>query len=72
MKAIKTRLAAENPDRVPIFEAKAAAFAKKVVANFKGAFCRFRKREERLGSAEWLTSVFGRRLRLLHRRKHEP
>ncbi|PWN95868.1 putative translationally-controlled tumor protein [Tilletiopsis washingtonensis] len=35
MKAIKTRLAAENPDRVPIFEAKAAAFAKKVVANFK-------------------------------------
>ena len=52
MKAIKTRLAAENPDRVPIFEAKAAAFAKKVVANFKGAFCRFRRREERWGRAE--------------------
>jgi hypothetical protein len=71
MKAIKTRLAAENPDRVPIFEAKAAAFAKKVVANFKGASAAHR-REERSGRAEWLTSVFGRRLRLLHRREHEP
>ncbi|PWN39363.1 translationally controlled tumor-associated, partial [Ceraceosorus guamensis] len=35
MKAVKTRLAAENPDRVDAFEKAAGAFAKKVVGNFK-------------------------------------
>lgn len=35
MKAIKERLAKENPERVPIFEKKAAEYAKKIIANFK-------------------------------------
>ncbi|KAF9009024.1 translationally-controlled tumor protein [Cyathus striatus] len=35
MKAIKSRLAEKNPDRVEAFEKGAAAFAKKIVANFK-------------------------------------
>ena len=35
MKAVKEHLAATNPERVPIFEKNAAAFAKKIVANFK-------------------------------------
>lgn len=35
MKAVKIQLAEKNPDRVPIFEKGAAAYAKKIVANFK-------------------------------------
>lgn len=35
MKSIKGKLQETNPDRVPIFEKNAAAFAKTVVANFK-------------------------------------
>lgn len=35
MKEIKAKLQETNPDRVPAFEKGAAAFAKKVVANFK-------------------------------------
>ena len=35
MKSVKTKLQETNPDRVPIFEKNAAAFAKTVVANFK-------------------------------------
>ncbi|WFD07105.1 hypothetical protein MVES1_002462 [Malassezia vespertilionis] len=35
MKTIKQELQENNPDRVPIFEKKAAEFAKKVVASFK-------------------------------------
>ena len=35
MKAVKAHLQSTNPDRVPIFEKKAAEFAKKVVGNFK-------------------------------------
>ncbi|KAL8291807.1 hypothetical protein RQP46_002065 [Phenoliferia psychrophenolica] len=34
MKAIKAKLAETNPDRVPIFEKNAAAFAKKVIGSF--------------------------------------
>lgn len=35
MKAIKENLAKEDPERVPVFEKKAAEFAKKIVGNFK-------------------------------------
>lgn len=35
MKAVKTELQKENPDRIPVFEKKASEFAKKVVGNFK-------------------------------------
>lgn len=35
MKAVKAHLQTTNPDRVPVFEKKAAEFAKKVVTNFK-------------------------------------
>ncbi|WFD01419.1 hypothetical protein MOBT1_000082 [Malassezia obtusa] len=35
MKSIKQQLQESNPDRVPVFEKKAAEFAKKIVANFK-------------------------------------
>ncbi|KAJ8515054.1 hypothetical protein ONZ45_g7475 [Pleurotus djamor] len=35
MKAVKTKLAETNPDRVADFEKGAAAFAKKIVGNFK-------------------------------------
>jgi hypothetical protein len=35
MKAVKTKLAESNPDRVEGFEKGAAAYAKKIVANFK-------------------------------------
>lgn len=35
MKAVKTKLAETNPDRVEAFEKGAQAFAKKLVANFK-------------------------------------
>jgi hypothetical protein len=35
MKAIKGKLQETNPDRVEVFEKKAATFAKKIVANFK-------------------------------------
>jgi len=35
MKAVKEKLGASNPDRVKDFEKGAAAFAKKIVANFK-------------------------------------
>lgn len=35
MKTIKQELQQENADRVPVFEKKAAEFAKKVVGNFK-------------------------------------
>lgn len=35
MKAVKAHLEKTNPDRVAAFEKGAAAFAKKVVANFK-------------------------------------
>jgi hypothetical protein len=34
MKAVKTKLAETNPDRVAAFEKGAQAFAKKVVSNF--------------------------------------
>ena len=35
MKEIKQQLQASNPERVPVFEKKAAEFAKKIVGNFK-------------------------------------
>ncbi|OLL26013.1 Translationally-controlled tumor [Neolecta irregularis DAH-3] len=35
MKAVKAYLQKDNPDRVAVFEKNAAAFAKKIVANFK-------------------------------------
>jgi len=35
MKELKERLARTNPERVPIFEKNAQAFAKKIVADFK-------------------------------------
>ncbi|KAI8060280.1 Mss4-like protein [Gongronella butleri] len=35
MKAIKAKLQEENPERVPIFEAKAQVQAKKIIGNFK-------------------------------------
>lgn len=35
MKAVKTKLAEEKPDRVEAFEKGAAAYAKKIVADFK-------------------------------------
>ncbi|KAE9410574.1 translationally controlled tumor-associated [Gymnopus androsaceus JB14] len=35
MKAVKTKLSETNPERVEAFEKGAAAFAKKLVANFK-------------------------------------
>lgn len=35
MKSVKTKLEASNPDRVAAFEKGAAAYAKKIVANFK-------------------------------------
>lgn len=35
MKAIKTKLQETNPARVEIFEKNAAAYAKKIVADFK-------------------------------------
>ena len=34
MKAVKAKLAESNPDRVPVFEKNAAAFAKKVMGTF--------------------------------------
>lgn len=35
MKAVKAKLAETNPDRVDAFEKGAAAYAKKIVTNFK-------------------------------------
>jgi hypothetical protein len=35
MKAVKAQLAESNPERVEAFEKGAAAYAKKIVANFK-------------------------------------
>ncbi|KAI3620624.1 hypothetical protein CBS9595_002591 [Malassezia furfur] len=35
MKEVKQQLQASNPERVPVFEKKAAEFAKKIVGNFK-------------------------------------
>lgn len=35
MKAVKAKLAESNPERVEAFEKGAAAYAKKIVANFK-------------------------------------
>ena len=35
MKAVKTKLTETNPERVEAFEKGAAAYAKKIVANFK-------------------------------------
>ncbi|KAJ3414771.1 Translationally-controlled tumor protein [Chytridiales sp. JEL 0842] len=35
MKALKAHLAETNPDRVPVFEKKVAAFVKKILENFK-------------------------------------
>ena len=35
MKAVKSKLQEKHPDRVEAFEKGAAAFAKKIVANFK-------------------------------------
>jgi len=35
MKAIKAKLAENKPERVEAFEKSAAAFAKKIVGNFK-------------------------------------
>lgn len=35
MKAVKSHLQEKNPERVEAFEKNAAAFAKKIVANFK-------------------------------------
>lgn len=35
MKAVKNHLNEKNPERVPVFEAKAQTFVKKIVANFK-------------------------------------
>ncbi|CAO1637960.1 unnamed protein product [Parajaminaea phylloscopi] len=35
MKAIKEHLQSTNPERVPIFEKKAAEYAKKIIGNFK-------------------------------------
>jgi len=35
MKAVKAKLQVTNPERVDAFEKGAAAFAKKIVANFK-------------------------------------
>lgn len=35
MKAVKNKLAEKEPERVEKFEKNAAAFAKKIVANFK-------------------------------------
>ena len=35
MKAVKAKLGESNPERVDAFEKGAAAYAKKVVANFK-------------------------------------
>ncbi|KAH0840139.1 translationally controlled tumor-associated [Lanmaoa asiatica] len=35
MKAVKAKLQETNPDRVEVFEKGAAAYAKKIVANFK-------------------------------------
>lgn len=35
MKTVKEQLSKENPERVPVFEKKAAEFAKKIVGNFK-------------------------------------
>lgn len=35
MKAVKEKLVTLNPARVEAFEKKAAAYAKKIVANFK-------------------------------------
>jgi hypothetical protein len=42
MKAVKTKLGETNPDRVDAFEKGAAAYAKKIVGNFKDyEFVRF-------------------------------
>ncbi|KAL1931209.1 hypothetical protein VTP01DRAFT_10346 [Rhizomucor pusillus] len=35
MKALKTKLQETNPERVPVFEAKATTLVKKILANFK-------------------------------------
>ena len=35
MKTVKAQLKESNPDRVEAFEKGAAAFAKKIIANFK-------------------------------------
>ena len=39
MKAIKAHLAEKKPDRVEAFEKGAAAYAKKIAANFKDYDC---------------------------------
>ncbi|KAI8136981.1 translationally controlled tumor protein [Fennellomyces sp. T-0311] len=35
MKALKAKLQESNPERIPVFEAKAAALVKKILGNFK-------------------------------------
>lgn len=35
MKAVKEKLSQSDPERVPVFEKKAAEYAKKIIANFK-------------------------------------
>lgn len=63
MKAVKEELSKSNPDAVAEFEKGAAAFAKKVVGNFK--------------DYEFVSTVIRHRVNqsyvlVVHRRVHEP
>lgn len=65
MKAVKAYLAKNNPDRVEAFEKGAAAFAKKIVGNFKDfEFVSFL-----LG---WLVAYSLLDASKVHRRDYEP
>lgn len=63
MKAVKAKLAETNPDRVDAFEKGAAAYAKKIVTNFKDyEFVRY---------CQLLTTAYTKSMILVHRREHE-
>ena len=65
MKEVKTRLQQTNPDRVEAFEKGAAAFAKKIIANFKDyEFVSLLTIEHQ--------SILSERHQTVHRREHEP
>ena len=65
MKAVKGHLLEKNPERVEAFEKGAAAFAKKIVVNFKDyEFVRFFFLDKSGRSLECDDAV--------HRREHEP
>jgi uncharacterized membrane-anchored protein YhcB (DUF1043 family) len=65
MKAIKARLEEQKSEDVADFEKKAAAFAKKIIANYKDyEFVSFER-------ASAITATLHKRVIVVHRREHE-